>query len=429
MKIWEKGYSIDRLVEDFTVGNDRIWDVRLAKYDIMASLAHAKMLQSINILTPQELNLLDKELNEMLLQIEQNGFEIEPIFEDVHSKIEYLLTQRLGEVGKKIHTGRSRNDQVLVAVQLYLKDEILSIRQKIKRLFDELIILSEKHKDKLLVGYTHLQVAMPSSYALWLSAYAECLADDMLFWNVAYQITDQNPLGSAAGYGTSIPLNRRMTTELLGFKTLKYNSVAAQMNRSKVEKTTAFAMASLAGTLAKLSMDVCLYMSQNFGFVSFPDQLTTGSSIMPHKKNPDVFELIRAKCNRIQNLPNEIMMMTTNLPSGYHRDYQILKEILFPALDALNACLDIAIYMFPQMQVKDNLLKDERYEYIFSVELVNEEVMKGVPFREAYRKIADSIANKTYKAPEKVEHTHEGSIGNLCLEQIKNKFENVFNHI
>jgi argininosuccinate lyase len=426
MKIWEKGYSIDRLVEDFTVGNDRIWDARLAKFDILASLAHAKMLQSIGILNIDELNLLEKELHEMLLQVENQGFEIESNFEDVHSKIEYLLTQKLGEIGKKIHTGRSRNDQVLVAVQLYLKEEIQSIKQKIKRLFNELLILSEKHQDKLLVGYTHLQVAMPSSYALWLSAYAECLADDVLLWNTAYQITDQNPLGSAAGYGTSIPLNRQMTTDLLGFKTLKYNSVAAQMNRSKVEKITAFAMASLAGTLAKLSMDVCLYMSQNFGFVSFPDNLTTGSSIMPHKKNPDVFELIRAKCNRIQSLPNEIMMMTTNLPSGYHRDYQLLKEILFPALDMLNTCLEIAIYMFPQMQVKEGLLKDERYQYVFSVELVNEEVLKGVPFREAYRKIADSIANKTYKNPENVQHTHEGSIGNLCLEQIKEKFEKVF---
>lgn len=426
MKIWEKGYSIDRLVEDFTIGNDRTWDARLAKYDVIASMAHAAMLSHIGILTDHEGEQLRTTLQTILKDIEQGNFIIEPTFEDVHSKLEFLLTEKLGEVGKKIHTGRSRNDQVLVAIQLYLKDEIVAIKEQLKEFFEILLQLSETHQDKLLPGYTHLQVAMPSSFGLWFGAYAECLADDVLLWNTAYQIINQNPLGSAAGYGTSIPLNRQMTTDLLGFATLKYNVVAAQMNRGRVERVVGFAIATLAATLAKLATDICLYMSQNFGFVSFPDHLTTGSSIMPHKKNPDVFELIRAKANRLQALPNEILMLTTNLPSGYHRDYQLLKEMLFPSIDTLRTCLKVICYMLPQIQVKEALLDDERYQHIFSVELVNQYVLQGFSFREAYRKVADSIAQGTYSPPQSVAHTHEGSIGNLCLQEIRQKFEKAF---
>jgi argininosuccinate lyase len=389
MKLWEKGINTNQLIEEFTVGNDRVLDMHLAKYDVLASIAHAKMLGSIGIITEAEVNQLLSGLASLNEQIENGTFQIEEGFEDVHSKIEYELTQQLGDVGKKIHTGRSRNDQVLVCMHLYIKNEIDEIKQSIKELFDLLIKLSNQHQNVLIPGYTHLQAAMPSSFGLWFGAYAEILIDDLHLFNAAFSIADQNPLGSAAGYGSSFPLDRTMTTDLLGFETLKYNSIAAQMSRGKVEKTTSYALASVASTLAKVSMDITLYMNENFGFISFPDELTTGSSIMPHKKNPDVFELMRAKCNKIQNLPNELMAITNNLPSGYHRDLQLVKESFIPAIESMKSCLEVATFSLAQIQVNKENSASKMYDNLYTVESINDHIKDGMPFRDAYREVAD----------------------------------------
>jgi argininosuccinate lyase len=421
MKLWEKGIPTAQQIEQFTVGNDRELDLLLAKYDALGSIAHAKMLGKINLLTASETESLVTALHEIISDIEKGNFTIEDTFEDVHSKIEYLLTVKLGDAGKKIHTARSRNDQVLVDVHLYLKDEIKSLKQQVKALFDLLMEQAEKNQNILLPGYTHLQIAMPSSFGMWFSAYAETLIDDITMLNAALKIIDQNPLGSAAGYGSSFPINRTFTTQELGFETLKYNSVAAQMSRGKAEKTLAFAMSSVAATLSKFAMDVCLYMSQNFDFISLPAHLTTGSSIMPHKKNPDVFELIRGKCNKIQALPYEITLITNNLPSGYHRDLQLLKEGLFPAIQNLKASLDIAIFSIKDIKVKDHILEDKKYDYLFTVDTLNELVVSGIPFRDAYKTVAEQLENGTFKSPKETRHTHEGSINNLCLKEIKLK--------
>lgn len=423
MKLWEKGIATDQKIEQFTVGNDRELDTVLAKYDVLGSIAQAKMLAETNLLSKEEANSLCIALNELLSKIENENFIIENNFEDIHSKIEYLLIEKLGDTGKKIHTARSRNDQVLVDVHLYLKDEIITIKNLIKKLFDLLMELAEKNKDMLLPGYTHLQVAMPSSFGLWFSAYAESLIDDITMLNAALKVVDQNPLGSAAGYGSSFPINRAFTTEALGFSTMKYNVMAAQMSRGKSEKTMAFAMGSVAGTLSKLAMDICLYLSQNFDFIALPEHLTTGSSIMPHKKNPDIFELIRGKSNKIQSLPYELTLLTNNLPSGYHRDFQLLKEGLFPAIESLKSCLEMMHYAIKDIKVKENILNDEKYKYSFTVDTINEMVTSGIPFRDAYKMVAEQIENGTFTVPESTNHTHEGSINNLCLEEIKKKME------
>ncbi len=423
MKLWDKGFSTDKKIDIFTVGNDRELDLIIAKYDVIGNIAHAKMLHKIGVLTADENNALEKELNNILKTIENGTFTIEDTFEDVHSKVEHILTEKLGDAGKKIHTARSRNDQVLVDMHLYLKDELVEIKQLSKDFFDLLINLSNKYKEVLLPGYTHLQVAMPSSFGMWFSAYAESLIDDIYFLNAAQKITDQNPLGSAAGYGSSFPIDRTMTTELLGFKTLKYNSVAAQMGRGKLEKSVAFAMSSIAGTLSKMSMDICLYMSQNFNFVSFPDELTTGSSIMPHKKNPDVFELIRGKCNKLQALPFELTLITTNLPSGYHRDLQLLKEGIVPAIQTLKSCLEMMTFSLEQIKVNTSILDDDKYIYLFSVEEVNKLVQNGTPFRDAYKIVGKAIGEGNFNPEKTVNHTHEGSINNLCLEEIVKKMK------
>ena len=426
MKLWEKGIQTDKKIEQFTVGNDRELDLVLAKYDAIGSIAHAKMLGEIQLLTTAETDSLVRALNEILQDIEKGNFEIEDNFEDVHSKVEYLLTVKLGDTGKKIHTARSRNDQVLVDVNLYLKDVVIAFKEQVKVLFDLLMASAEKHQNVLLPGYTHLQIAMPSSFGMWFSAYAETLIDDITILNAALKVIDQNPLGSAAGYGSSFPINRTFTTQELGFETLKFNAVAAQMSRGKSEKIVAFAMSSVAATLSKFSMDVCLYMSQNFDFISLPSHLTTGSSIMPHKKNPDVFELIRGKCNKIQALPYEITLITNNLPSGYHRDLQLLKEGLFPAIENLKACLDIAIFAIKDIQVKEHILDDKKYNYLFTVDALNELVVAGVPFRDAYKTVAEQLENGTFQSPKSTKHTHEGSINNLCLEEIKLKMKSAF---
>lgn len=428
MKLWDKGQaSTSNIVDQFTVGQDRVLDLQIAEYDLRASIAHARMLNRIDILSDEETKNIIKELNRLLDEVASGDFTIEKDFEDVHSKIEYELTQKLGETGKKIHAGRSRNDQVLVCLHLYAKDQIEEIKQLIKNLFEELTELSEKHKEVIIPGYTHMQVAMPSSFGLWFGAYAESLIDDLYMLNAAYKISDQNPLGSAAGYGSSLPLDRSQTTELLHFSTLKYNSVAAQMSRGRLEKSISYALSSVAGTLSKMAMDVCLFMNQNFDFLSFPDELTTGSSIMPHKKNPDVFELIRAKCNSIQNLPNELTLITNNLPNGYHRDFQLLKEKLFPAVQNLKECLDISRFMFQHVEVNENIIDDPKYDYLFSVEEVNRKVKQNIPFREAYREVGKAIAEGTFDPDKELTHTHEGSIGNLCTDQIRKKFKEAFN--
>ncbi len=418
MKLWDKGFSTDKKIDLFTVGNDRELDLILAKYDVIGNVAHAKMLHSIGLLTAEELNLLEVELGAILGDIENGKFKIEDSFEDVHSKIEFLLTEELGDIGKKIHTARSRNDQVLVDVHLYLKDALNEISEEVDALFNLLISLAEQYKNVLLPGYTHLQIAMPSSFGLWFSAYAETLIDDIYFIKAAYKVADQNPLGSAAGYGSSFPIDRDFTTKALNFETLKFNSVAAQMGRGKLEKSVAFAISSVASTLSKMSMDICLYMSQNFSFISFPDELTTGSSIMPHKKNPDVFELIRGKCNKLQALPYEFTLITNNLPSGYHRDLQLLKEGLIPSFSTLKSCLEMLTYSLKNIQVKDNIIEDEKYLYLFSVEEVNKLVQSGVPFRDAYKIVGKNIQEGTFNPDKKVKHTHKGSIGNLCLDEI-----------
>jgi len=423
MKLWDKGYTTNNIVDKYTTGKDRILDLKLAKHDVTGSVAHAKMLHSIDILTKEELDSLLLGLSEIQATIDDGTFIIEDTFEDVHSKIEFELVKKIGEAGKKIHTARSRNDQVLVDLHLYTKSEIQEIKEGVKKLFDTLMALSDKHKDVLIPGYTHLQVAMPSSFGLWFASYAECLIDDLILLNAAYKISDQNPLGSAAGYGSSFPINRTMTTELMGFETLKYNVVAAQMSRGRLEKTTAFAMASVSSTLSKLASDVCLYMSQNFNFLGFPKELTTGSSIMPHKQNPDVFELLRAKSNKVQNLPTEIITMTNNLTSGYHRDFQLLKENYMEAIDTLKDNLEVASFMLQHVIVNQDCIDHAIYDYMYSVEEVNKLVMSGMTFRDAYKKLGTEIFAGDFNPDKKVNHSHEGSIGNLCLVEIKNKFE------
>jgi argininosuccinate lyase len=422
MKLWDKGFSIDKQIEQFTVGNDREIDMHIAAYDVQASLAHAIMLESIDIITADELQDLKKGLQELADSIEKGTFVIEDSFEDVHSKIEWELTQKLGDVGKKIHTARSRNDQVLVALQLYYKENLAVVNDKVKTLFDTLLNLAETHKNTLLPGYTHLQVAMPSSFGLWFSAYAELLIDDVYILNAVSKIVDQNPLGSAAGYGSSFPIDRELTTKELDFATLKYNVVAAQLSRGKSERSIASALGGLCNTLSRFAMDVCLYMSQNFNFISFPDQLTTGSSIMPHKKNPDVFELIRGKCNKIQALHTEMILITNNLPSGYHRDFQLLKENIINAFEDVKDILDIFNYSIQQVIVKDIDLTDEKYQYLFTVDSINNLVVEGMPFRDAYQKIGGQVQTGTYKPDLGKEHTHIGSIHNLSLEKIRAKY-------
>lgn len=423
MKLWNKGYTIENAVEKFTVGNDRELDMAIAKCDLQASKAHTNMLLSIGIISKTERNQLITELDTLLKQVEEVSFKIEESFEDVHSKIEFELTQKLGDAGKKVHTGRSRNDQVLVALHLYLKEEILNFKKGVESLFNQFQELSERHKNVLMPGYTHMQVAMPSSIGLWLGAYAELLIDDIHLLNAAYKIADQNPLGSGAGYGSSIPLNRTQTTEELGLATLKYNSIAAQLSRGKLEKSVSFAMASVASTIARLVMDVTIYMNENHRFISFPKELTTGSSIMPHKKNPDVLELVRAKCNKIQALPTELTLITNNLPTGYHRDYQLLKESLFPAITSLKDCLEITEFMFSHLEVNPSVVDQTQYDMLFSVEAVNTLVNTGIPFREAYQQVGKNIEDGSYVPDKNPKHTHEGSIGNLCNLEIKQKFE------
>ena len=425
MKIWQKNIDVDSFVESFTVGNDRVMDLQLAAADVLGSLAHTRMLNSINLMTDEDLAIVQQELKNIYQEISAGEFEIEDSVEDVHSQVEMLLTQRIGEAGQKIHSGRSRNDQVLVDLKLYFRTEIQNMVGNTEIFFQQLIKLSEQYKDILIPGYTHLQIAMPSSFGLWFGAYAESLVDDLELMKAAWKVCNKNPLGSAAGYGSSFPLNRTMTTNLLGFDDLNYNVVYAQMGRGKTERILAQAMSSIAATLAKFAMDVTLYINQNFGFISFPAHLTTGSSIMPHKKNPDVFELIRSRCNKIQALPNEIALMTTNLPSGYHRDLQLLKENLFPAFKSLNDCLEIATFMLEHISVKKDVLDDPKYDYLFSVEVVNNEVLKGVPFREAYKNIGIAIDAGEFQPSKEVNHTHEGSIGNLGNDQIQRMFKEV----
>ena len=426
MKLWEKNSQTENIVERFTVGNDRELDHQLALADVIGSLAHTQMLESIGLLTSEELKIIHKELKDIYREIIGGNFKIDEGVEDIHSQIEILLTERIGDAGKKIHSGRSRNDQVLVDLKIFFRSEIEKTVNNCKLLFDQFSTLSEKYRDILIPGYTHLQIAMPSSFGLWFGAYSESLVDDLEMMLAAWKISNKNPLGSAAGYGSSFPLNRKLTTELLGFDSLNYNVVYAQMGRGKTERIIAQGMSSIAATLAKFSMDICLYINQNFNFISFPDELTTGSSIMPHKKNPDVFELIRSRSNKIQALPNEIAMMTTNLPSGYHRDLQLLKENLFPSFESLNECLLICNYMLEHIVIKDDILSDPKYDYLFSVEVVNNEVLRGVPFREAYKNIGQAIEAGTFQPSRRVEHTHEGSIGNLCNEEIRINFNQVY---
>ena len=422
MKLWDKGIKIDQLIEQFTVGNDREIDIHIAKYDVQASVAHAKMLASIGIITSEELQLLEKGLSILANQIQEGSFVIEAQFEDVHSKIEFELTSMFGEVGKKIHTARSRNDQVLVALQLYYKEQLSTIKELTGTFFDTLLELAEIHKSSLLPGYTHLQVAMPSSFGLWFSSYAELLIDDVYVLDAAFKTVNQNPLGSAAGYGSSFPVDREFTTKELGFETLKFNVVGAQMGRGKNERTIAAALGSLANTLSRFAMDICLYMSQNFDFIAFPDTLITGSSIMPHKKNPDVFELIRGKSNKIQALQIEMILITNNLPSGYHRDFQLLKENMISALEEMKTVLEIFNYSIQQIQVKKINLQDEKYKHLSTVDSINNLVMDGLSFREAYQQIGATVTNGTYEATNTKQHTHIGSIHNLSLDKIREKF-------
>ena len=427
MKLWNKDDNLNIKIEKFTVGNDRINDLFLAEYDVIATIAHAKMLNKIDVLNKAELNNIISELNMILKDIEIGNFIIEDEYEDVHSKIESILVKKLGKVGKKIHTGRSRNDQVLVATQLYLKNEICEIKFLTKNLFNTLIVLAEKNKNLLLPGYTHLQVAMPSSFGLWFSSYAECLIDDVLYLNTAFKINDQNPLGSAAGFGSSFKIDRDFTTKELGFSELKYNVVSSQMNRGKVEKSVAIAIGSLASTLSKLSADICFYMTQELNFISFPDEITTGSSIMPHKKNPDVFELIRGKCNIIQSLTNEFNSISINLTSGYHRDLQLYKGKIIESVIEIKNCLEILDYSIKKINIRKNILDDDKYKYVFSVENLNEMVNKGYPFRDAYLKISDDIKNDNYLPKKDFNHTLKGGIGNLCLKEIDLKMKKVIN--
>ncbi len=419
--LWSKGTKATDLVENFTVGNDRILDLRLAEYDVKGSKAHITMLESIGLLTGQELELLSKELDIIAEEIADGKFVLEDDVEDIHSQVELLLTRRLGDIGKKIHSGRSRNDQVLVDVKLFLKDEVLKVRKEVLKLFGTLQKLSEKHKDILLPGYTHGQMAMPSSFGLWFGAYAESLADDMYMLHGAYNVTDQNPLGSAAGYGNSFPLDREMTTSLLGFASLDYNAVAAQLSRGKTERATA--LGAIALTLNKLAADCCMYMCPNYGFIRFPDELTTGSSIMPHKKNPDVWEMIRGNCNRILSCENEISLLCSNMPHGYHREFQLLKDILFPALEMMHKCLFMADYMLQNIIVNEHILDSPLYDYLFTVEEVNRRTLDGMPFRDAYKSVGIEVNEGRFHAEKTVRHTHTGSIGNLCNGRIREKME------
>ena len=423
--LWSKGTSATQIVEDFTVGNDRVLDLRLAKHDVMGSKAHIKMLESIGLLEKEELETLTAGLDAILGEIERGEFVLGDDVEDIHSQVEFLLTQRFGEIGKKIHSGRSRNDQVLVDLKLFLREELEIIRDEVVALFDTLQALSEKHKNVLLPGYTHAQIAMPSSFGLWFGAYAEALVDDMHMLKGAYNVVNQNPLGSAAGYGSSFPLDRDMTTELLGFATLNYNVVAAQLSRGKSEKAVASALSQLALTLNKFAADCCMYMCPNFGFIKFPDELTTGSSIMPHKKNPDVWEILRGICNRIQSLPNEISLMTTNMAHGYHRDYQLLKDVLFLGLEQMHKCLFMAKYMLENISVNEDILSDPKYKYLFTVEVVNNRVLEGIPFRDAYKSVGIEVNEGKFEFDVNtgLNHTHKGSLGNLCTEEIKEKMK------
>lgn len=422
-KIWDKGFDANKQVEAFTVGNDRELDLRLAKHDIKGSMAHIRMLAAIGLLDADEEIVLRRELEVILSEVEKGSFQLDDDAEDIHSQVEAMLTKRLGEMGKKIHSGRSRNDQVLLDIKLYLKEEIQQIKEEMLQLFDLLQSLSERHREVLLPGYTHLQIAMPSSFGLWFGAYAETLVDDMHSLAAAWRVADQNPLGSAAGYGSSFPIDREMTTRELGFSTMAYNVIAAQMGRGKSERILAQAMANIASTLNRLAADNCLFLSGNFGFISYPSELTTGSSIMPHKKNPDVWELIRGHSNRLQSLPNEITLMTTNLQHGYHRDYQLLKEILFPAIETLHRLLQMTRFMLEHIAVNREILDDNKYDYLFTVEEVNQRVLQGIPFREAYKEVGREVEEGTFHARKEVHHTHAGSIGNLCTEEIRKKME------
>ncbi|MFL5787384.1 MAG: argininosuccinate lyase [Flavisolibacter sp.] len=432
MKLWQKeNTTVSELIEKFTVGRDKEFDLMLARYDVQGSIAHVKMLQQTGLMKEDEATKAIRELEIIKQDIEKNKFTIEEGVEDVHSQIEFQLTKKIGDIGKKIHSGRSRNDQVATDIKLYLKAEILNIKKEVRELFDLLIRQSNLYKDKLLPGYTHLQIAMPSSFGLWFAAYAESLIDDLEVLASGYSVANKNPLGSGAGYGSSLPLNRKLTTDLLHFAGLNYNSVYAQMSRGKTEKIVAMGLSSIAATLSKLAMDCCLFLNQNFNFIAFPAELTTGSSIMPHKKNPDVFELIRAKCNRIQSTPNELTLLLSNLPSGYHRDLQLTKEIVFPVIEELKACIQLTIVMLEKIEIRDDILKDEKYKYLFSVEAVNELVNKGIPFREAYQKIGNEIEKGTFSFDytTALHHTHEGSIGNLSNDKIieeMNKCEQKF---
>lgn len=417
-KLWEKNVQVDHEVDIFTVGKDREMDLYLAKYDVLGSMAHITMLESIGLLTKEELNVLLAELRNIYAVADRGEFIIEEGIEDVHSQVELMLTRRLGDMGKKIHSGRSRNDQVLLDLKLFTRSQIQELVELVSGLFDVLISQSNRYKDVLLPGYTHLQVAMPSSFGLWFGAYAESLVDDLQLMQAAYRICNRNPLGSAAGYGSSFPLNRQMTTDLLGFDSLDYNVVYAQMGRGKMERTVAFAMAGIAATLSKLAFDACMFNSQNFGFIKLPDQFTTGSSIMPHKKNPDVFELTRAKCNKLQGLPQQITLISNNLPSGYFRDLQIIKEVFLPAFDELKDCLRMVTHMMREVKVNEHILDDDKYSLLFSVEEVNRRVLAGMPFRDAYKQVGLDIEAGKFVPSKSVNHTHEGSIGNLCNEPI-----------
>lgn len=423
MKLWSKGFEPDKMIEQFTVGADRDLDLRLARYDVQGSMAHVRMLASIGLIEQEELPILIEALEDIAKIIERGEFAIEEGVEDVHSQVEFMLTARLGDLGKKIHSGRSRNDQVLVDLKLFMRDELAAIAHAVDSLFHLLISLSDKHRDDLMPGYTHLQVAMPSSFGLWFGAYAESLVDDTQMLLAAYRIANQNPLGSAAGYGSSFPLDREMTTRLLGFDAPHVNVVAAQMSRGKTERAAAAAIAAVASTLGRLAMDVCMWMCQNFGFVAFPDELTTGSSIMPHKKNPDVFEIMRGKCNRLQAVPNELALLTANLPLGYNRDLQLMKDILFPATTELRSCLEMCEFMLRHISIKKDILDDPRYDYLFTVEDVNRLVLSGVPFRDAYRQIGLAVQNGTYTPTRQIHHTHLGSIGNLANDRILAKMQ------
>jgi len=428
-KLWQKNNQVATSVEQFTIGNDQAMDLYLAAYDVMGSIAHTIMLAEVGLLTKDEQVQIKKALVEIYSLIQSGNFKLSDGVEDIHSQVEMLLTEKLGDIGKKIHSARSRNDQVLVDLKLFLRSELMDLSKSVTALFNLLQAKSEQFKNDLLPGYTHLQLAMPSSFGLWLGAYAESLVDDMIMLEAAFKIVNKNPLGSAAGYGSSFPINRTRTTELLGFDTLNYNVVYAQMGRGKAERVTAQALSNFADTLSKLSMDACLFMNQNFGFIKFPEELTTGSSIMPHKKNPDVFELIRSYCNRIKALPNEIMMMTTNLPSGYHRDLQLLKEHLFPAFQQLKNCMEMVCLMIENMEVKKDLLEDTQYQFLFSVEEVNKLVNEGMPFRDAYKKIGLAIEAGNFTYSTNLDHTHEGSIGNLCNAQIADEMKKVLNRM